>query len=63
MLQLNYWLQDGWQVFFETVPTVDGIKQDSSLDTCAMDGAVNTMHALNQIVEASARTAHLISLV
>ena len=56
---MGQFLQDGRQIFFETVLTVDDIKQDIPLDDCAMAGKAKTMHALNQIVEASARAAHL----
>lgn len=52
-------LQDGRQLFFETVLTVEQIPRDVQLEHSAFTGSAKSMHELNQIVERSARTAHL----
>ena len=56
---MGQFLQDGRQMFFETVLTVRNLQQDISLASCAMAGKAKTMHELNGIVEVSARNAHL----
>lgn len=52
-------LQDGRQIFFETVLTIETISRDLPLTGSAYAGTVSSMHQLNQIVEAGARKAHL----
>ncbi len=52
-------LQDGRQLFFETVLTIEQIRKDVSLKGCTYAGKATSMHELNQIVEAGARDAHL----
>lgn len=56
---MGQFLQDGRQIFFETVLTVAQIRKDISLEQYSSAGKVTSMHALNQIVEKSARNAHL----
>ncbi|MBQ2449447.1 MAG: glucose-6-phosphate isomerase, partial [Peptococcaceae bacterium] len=56
---MGQFLQDGRQMFFETVLTIENIPDDVSLAGSAYAGMANSMHELNQIVEASARNAHL----
>ena len=56
---MGQFLQDGRQIFFETVLTVANIRKDVSLESCSMAGKAASMHMLNQIVEESARKAHL----
>ena len=56
---MGQFLQDGRQIFFETVLTVSNIRKDVSLENCRMSGKAASMHMLNQIVEESARKAHL----
>lgn len=56
---MGQFLQDGRQIFFETVLTVAQIRKDVSLEQYSSAGKVTSMHALNQIVEESARNAHL----
>lgn len=56
---MGQFLQEGRQMFFETVLTVEHIRKDVSLEHCTMAGKAKTMHMLNQIVEESARKAHL----
>ena len=56
---MGQFLQDGRQIFFETVLTVDQIRKDVSLSQCNSAGKATSMHMLNQIVEESARKAHL----
>lgn len=56
---MGQFLQDGRQIFFETVLTVERIRKDVSLEHCSMAGKAASMHMLNQIVEESARKAHL----
>ena len=56
---MGQFLQDGRQIFFETVLTVEHIRKDVSLEHCSMAGKATSMHMLNQIVEESARKAHL----
>ena len=56
---MGQFLQDGRQIFFETVLTVANIRKDVSLESCSMAGKATSMHMLNQIVEESARKAHL----
>lgn len=55
---MGQFLQDGRQIFFETVLTVERIRMDVSLDHSKFAGSARTMHELNLIVEASARKAH-----
>ena len=45
--------------FFETVLTIETIRRDVSLEGSAYAGRAKSMHELNQIVEKSARKAHL----
>ena len=56
---MGQFLQDGRQMFFETVLTIEKIRRDVSLEGSAYAGKAGTMHELNQIVEESARKAHL----
>lgn len=56
---MGQFLQDGRQIFFETVLTVEEIRKDVSLEACSAAGKADSMHQLNQIVEESARKAHL----
>ena len=56
---MGQFLQDGRQIFFETVLTVANIRKDVSLESCSMAGKAASVHMLNQIVEESARKAHL----
>ncbi|MBR5318645.1 MAG: glucose-6-phosphate isomerase [Peptococcaceae bacterium] len=56
---MGQFLQDGRQMFFETVLTIGKIRRDVSLEGSAYAGKAGTMHELNQIVEESARKAHL----
>ncbi len=56
---MGQFLQDGRQIFFETVLTVEQIRNDVSLAGCTGAGKATSMHMLNQIVEESARKAHL----
>ena len=56
---MGQFLQDGRQMFFETVLTIEHIPDDVSLVGSAYAGMAKSMHELNQIVEASARNAHL----
>ena len=56
---MGQFLQDGRQMFFETVLTIEHIPDDVSLAGSAYAGMAKSMHELNQIVEASARNAHL----
>lgn len=56
---MGQFLQEGRQIFFETVLTVEQIRKDVSLEQCPSAGQVTSMHVLNQIVEESARKAHL----
>ncbi len=56
---MGQFLQDGRQIFFETVLTVENIRNDVSLAGCTGAGKAASMHMLNQIVEESARKAHL----
>lgn len=54
-------LQDGPQIFFETVVTIDDIPDVIPLLGSRCAGTARSMHELNQIVEASAREAHLLN--
>ena len=56
---MGQFLQDGRQIFFETVLTIEKIRKDVSLEHSAYAGIAKSMHQLNQIVEAGARKAHL----
>ena len=56
---MGQFLQEGRQLFFETVLTVEQIRKDISLEDSVMAGKAATMHELNRIVEESARKAHL----
>ena len=56
---MGQFLQDGRQIFFETVLTVEDIQKDVSLVDCSGAGKATSMHMLNRIVEESARQAHL----
>ena len=56
---MGQFLQDGRQMFFETVLTIETIRRDVSLEGSAYAGRAKSMHELNQIVEKSARKAHL----
>ena len=56
---MGQFLQDGRQIFFETVLTIEKICKDVSLAGCESAGMAKSMHELNQIVEAGARNAHL----
>mgnify|MGYP003294838864 CR=1 FL=1 len=56
---MGQFLQDGRQIFFETVLTVEDIHLDISLEHSVASGKAVSMHRLNQIVEESARQAHL----
>ena len=56
---MGQFLQDGRQMFFETVLTIEHIPDDVPLAGSAYAGMAKSMHELNQIVEASARNAHL----
>lgn len=56
---MGQFLQDGRQMFFETVLTIEHIPDDVSLAGSAYAGMAKSMHKLNQIVEVSARNAHL----
>ena len=56
---MGQFLQDGRQIFFETVLTIEKIRKDVSLEHSACAGIAKSMHQLNQIVEAGARKAHL----
>ena len=56
---MGQFLQDGRQIFFETVLTIEKIRKDVSLEHSASAGLAKSMHQLNQIVEAGARKAHL----
>ena len=56
---MGQFLQDGRQMFFETVLTIGKIRRDVSLEGSTYAGKAGTMHELNQIVEESARKAHL----
>ena len=56
---MGQFLQDGRQMFFETVLTIETIRRDVSLEGSAYAGRAKSMHELNQIVEESARKAHL----
>jgi len=56
---MGQFLQEGRQIFFETVLTVEDIHLDISLEHSAASGKAVSMHRLNQIVEESARQAHL----
>ena len=58
---MGQFLQDGRQIFFETVLTAENIRKDVSLEQCSAAGKAASMHLLNQIVEESARKAHLIN--
>ena len=58
---MGQFLQDGRQIFFETVITVEQMVQTISLESCAMAGKAKTMFELNRIVEHSAREAHLVN--
>lgn len=55
---MGQFLQDGRQIFFETVLTVERIRKDVSLQDSQFAGKARTMHELNLIVEDSARKAH-----
>lgn len=55
---MGQFLQEGRQIFFETVLTVERIKKDVSLEGSQFAGTARTMHQLNLIVEESARKAH-----
>ena len=55
---MGQFLQEGRQIFFETVLTVERIRKDVSLEDSQFAGAAKTMHQLNLIVEDSARKAH-----
>lgn len=56
---MGQFLQDGRQIFFETVLTIEKIRKDVSLADSQYAGIAKSMHELNQIVEAGARKAHL----
>ena len=56
---MGQFLQEGRQMFFETVLTVQDLCSDVSLEGSRYAGSAKTMHRLNQIIEAGARTAHL----
>jgi len=56
---MGQFLQDGRQMFFETVLTIETIRRDVSLEGSEYAGMAKSMHELNQIVEESARKAHL----
>ena len=56
---MGQFLQDGRQIFFETVLTVGYIRRDLPLVDSEYAGRAKSMHELNQIVEESARKAHL----
>ncbi len=56
---MGQFLQDGRQMFFETVLTIETIRRDVSLEGSEYAGKAKSMHELNQIVEESARKAHL----
>ena len=56
---MGQFLQDGRQIFFETVLTVGYIRRDLPLADSEYAGRAKSMHELNQIVEESARKAHL----
>jgi len=56
---MGQFLQDGRQIFFETVLTVEDIKKDISLANCKAVEQIQSMHELNRIIEESARKAHL----
>ncbi len=56
---MGQFLQDGRQIFFETVLTIEKIRKDVSLADSRYAGIARSMHELNQIVEAGARKAHL----
>jgi len=56
---MGQFLQDGRQIFFETVLTVEDIKKDISLANCKAVDKIQSMHELNRIIEESARKAHL----
>ncbi|MBQ3509754.1 MAG: glucose-6-phosphate isomerase [Peptococcaceae bacterium] len=56
---MGQFLQDGRQIFFETVLTIEKIRKDVSLEGSEYAGIAKSMHELNQIVEESARKAHL----
>lgn len=56
---MGQFLQEGRQLFFETVLTVETIRKDVSLKGSIYAGKAQSMHALNRIVEESARKAHL----
>jgi len=56
---MGQFLQDGRQMFFETVLTIETIRRDVSLEGSEYAGMAKSMHELNQIVEKSARKAHL----
>ena len=56
---MGQFLQDGRQIFFETVLTIETIRRDVSLEGSEYAGMAKSMHELNQIVEESARKAHL----
>ena len=58
---MGQFLQDGRQIFFETVLTIEKIRKDVSLEHSAYAGIAKSMHHLNQIVEAGARKAHLVN--
>lgn len=55
---MGQFLQDGRQIFFETVLTVAHLRHDVSLEESQFAGPARTMHQLNRIVEESVRRAH-----
>lgn len=56
---MGQFLQEGRQIFYETVLTVQDLCSDVSLEDSRYAGSAKTMHQLNQIIEAGARAAHL----
>ncbi len=56
---MGQFLQEGRQIFFETVLSVAELPEDIPLEESALAGPARSMHALNGIVEESVRRAHV----
>ena len=55
---MGQFLQDGRQVFFETVITMEELEHDISLSGVKAAGSAASMHELNGIIQRSVRAAH-----